>query len=247
MRAHGGGNRILEVGRQIVECSADGAAKPARRQPTLADRLVDRDDAADLQRLRSLLLCTVFAALRRIAQNFELWLYDLQLVAALVFFNLAVECDHLTRLELVAQVSCVEPHAAQARPSLSHRELENRHTARTEKSGVAYFTDDSGHLAGAQLGNSARVQPVFVAKGQIMEQIADTVDPLAGQNLRDAGTDALYIFHRSGEFEHASRVPGASQRSLRQRETTKSKRMANQGGQTNGSRIKPRLARQGNP
>ena len=71
------------------------------------------------------------------------------------------------------------------------------------KPGIAHFADYRGHLAGAQLGNPARVQPVFIAKRQIMEQVADRVDSLGGENFPDARTNALHILHRSGEFEHA--------------------------------------------
>ena len=39
----------------------------------------------------------------------------------------------------------------------------------------------------AQFGNAPRVQPVFVAKGQVMQQIVDGMDALGGQHLGQAG------------------------------------------------------------
>ena len=62
------------------------------------------------------------------------------------------------------------------------------------------------HLSRSQFRNPARVQPVFITKWKIMQQVADSVNSLAGKNLSDARTNALHILNRGGEFEHALRL-----------------------------------------
>ena len=70
------------------------------------------------------------------------------------------------------------------RSSLPHGQLKDRHLARAKQAGVADFANHGSHFAGAQFRNPARIQPVFVAKRQIMEQIADRGNALGGKNLR---------------------------------------------------------------
>ena len=220
MRAYGGRNRIRQVGRQVVERGADRLPKPARSQPP--SRFVDGNDAPDLQRLGGFLLGAIFARVGGVAQNLKLRLDDLQLAAALVFFYLAVQGDHLPGSELVLQVGRVKQEAAQAGASLPHGQLENRHAARAEEPGIAHFTDHGGHLAGAQFGNPARIQPVFIAKGKVMEQVADGVDSLGGQNFGNARTNALHILNGGGEFEHAQSWRKSSVRNHRKEWGTES-------------------------
>src|ERR1700724_2192767 len=74
---------------------------------------------------------------------------------------------------------------------LSDGQWKNRHFPRAEQPGVAHFADDGGHLAGPQFGNSPGIQPVFIAKRQIMEQVADGVNSLRSQHFPDARTNAL--------------------------------------------------------
>src|ERR1700733_1538981 len=200
MAAHRGGNRVRQFRRQIVESSANRAPEPARSK--LANRFIDRNDPADFQGLACLLFCTVRAGAARIPQNLELRLNDLQLSAALIFLDLAIERDHLAGDELVAQVRGIEPQAAQTRAPLSHGELKDWHAPRVEQPGVANFADYRRHLAGTQFGNPARIQPVFIAKRKIMQQVADRVNSLGGKNFADARTNALHILNRSGKFEH---------------------------------------------
>ena len=57
MRAHGGRNRVRQIGRQVVERRADRLPKPARSQPP--NRFINRNDASDLQRLGRLFLGAV--------------------------------------------------------------------------------------------------------------------------------------------------------------------------------------------
>src|ERR1700733_156603 len=184
----------------MIERGANRAPKPARGKPP--DGFIDGNDAAYLQRLRRFLFRTALARIARIPQNFKLWLNHLQFASTLIFLDFAIQRDHLPGREPVLQVRCIKPKAAKARPPLSNGELENRDAPGAEQSGASHLADHRGHLAGAQLGNPARIQPVFVAKRQIMQQVANRVDTLGGENLPDARTYALRILDRSGKFEH---------------------------------------------
>ncbi len=129
MSAYSGGNWLRQIGCQIIERGVDSTPKPARGKAT--DRLIDRNDAANLQRLHRFLFRAALAA-AGIPQNLELRLHDLQLAAACIFLDLAVQCDHLPGCELVLQVRRIEPEAAQARPPLPDGKLENRHAPRAK-------------------------------------------------------------------------------------------------------------------
>ncbi len=200
MLPHRGRNRVGQVRRQIIERRANRLPKPARSQPSR--RFINRNDAPDLQRFRRFLFRPILARIRGIAQNFKLRLNNLQLPAALIFFNLAVERNHLPRHKFVLQISRVEPQAAQLRPSLPHGKLKNWRAARAKQPRIPHFPHHRRHLARPQLGNPPRVQPVFIPKRQIMQQVADRVNPLRGQNLPYTRTNALHILHGGGEFKH---------------------------------------------
>src|SRR5579862_7533257 len=174
--------------------------EPARSQPS--DGFIDRDDAANLQRLGGFLIGAILGV-ASLAQNLELRLHDLQFAAARILFDLPVERNHLPRHKLVLQVSRVKPQAAQPGPALSNGELKDRHAARAKQSGVANFSHHRGHLARTQFGNAARIQAVFVTKRQIMEQVADSMDALASQQFRDSRTNAFHVLYRRGKFKHA--------------------------------------------
>ena len=201
MRAYSRRNRIGEVGRQVVERRADDLAKPPGSNA--ADGLVDRNDAADLEGFRSPLVGFGRAGPGRISQQFKLRLNDLQLTGSLIFFDFPVKGDHLAGCEFVLQISRIEPETAQTSPALPDRELKDRFAPRTEQPGVTHFSDYAGHFSGTQFGDPTRVQPVLVAKRKIMEQVADSVDPLGSQDLGNTRSNAFDILNRGGKFEHA--------------------------------------------
>ena len=89
--------------------------------------------------------------------------------------------------------------------SLSGGHLENGHAAGAEQAGIADLGNDGRHLSGAQFGDGARVQPVFVTEGEIMQQVVDGVDALARQHLGQTRADAFHILHGSGGIEHLKR------------------------------------------
>ena len=157
------------------------------REFALAGRFVDGNDASDLKRGGGFLFGLVRAAFFvDVAENFELRLHDLQISVA-ILFDLAVERDHLSRLKLVLQICGVEPQALQSAAALANRELKNRHAACAKQSGVADFGNYRRHFSCAQFGDRARVQPVFIAKGQIVQQVVDGVMPLAASTSARRG------------------------------------------------------------
>ena len=81
-----------------------------------------------------------------------------------------------------------------------------RHAAGAEEAEGAHLGDDAGHLADAQLADAARIQPVFVAEGQVVEQVLDRADALLQQDLGEARADALDVLHVGGEIEHRAMV-----------------------------------------
>ncbi len=189
-----------EVGREIVERCADDAAKPACGHASLPGRFVDGHDAPHFQRCCRLVISAVSGG---IAQHFKLRLDNLQLSAARVLLHLAIERDQLAGLELILQIGGIEPEAFQARSSLAHGELEDGHAAGAKQPRVANFADHGGHFAGTQFGNAAGIHPVFIAKGQIIQQIAHRDNALGGKNFRQPRTNPLDVLHGRGEFEHA--------------------------------------------
>ena len=103
--------------------------------------------------------------------------------------------------ELVFQVSGVKPDALQRVATLAHRHLKQRHAPGAKQAEGAHLGDDAGHLARAQFVDAARIQPVFVAEGQVVQQVFDRRDPLFQQDLGNLRPDALDVLHVSGEVE----------------------------------------------
>ena len=94
------------------------------------------------------------------------------------------------------------------RSPLPHGQLKDWHPARAKQTRVAHFANHRSHFAGAQFRNPARIQPVFIAKWQIIEQIADRGNALGGKNLRQPRTNSLDVLHRRGEFKHVGGYKG---------------------------------------
>ena len=103
--------------------------------------------------------------------------------------------------KLVLQISGVEPDALQRVATLAHRHLKQRHAPGAEQAKGAHLGNNAGHLARAQLVNPARIQPVFVAEGQVVQQVLDRRDPLFQQDLGNLRPDALDVLNVSGEVE----------------------------------------------
>jgi hypothetical protein len=123
-------------------------------------------------------------------------------VATPVGLNFAVQCHHLAGLEAIPQIGTVKPQALNAGPALGSGHLENRHAAGTEKAGISDFGDDGSHLPGAEFGDAARVQTVFIAERQVTQQVVDSLDPLSCQNLRQSWPNSLHVLDRCIQVEH---------------------------------------------
>ena len=96
----------------------------------------------------------------------------------------------------------MEPDALDGAQALAEGHLEDGAGAGAQQHGAADFADDGGHGAGGERGDGLRVQAVFVAKGQVVEQVFDGFDAARGEGGGDAFADAFYEFDRGGEFEH---------------------------------------------
>src|SRR5580698_1612495 len=197
---------IRHIRWQILQRSVDHTTEPSRGQPPLSDGFIDRHNPADLQRGSDFLLGRIPRFLiAGFANYFELRLHDLQFAAANIGFHLSVEGDYLTGFEFIAKISSVEPDTLQPCPPLSGRHLKNGHAACAEQAGIADFSDDRRHLSRSEFGDAARVQPVFIAKREIMQQVVNGVDALARQHFGQPWADAFYILHGSGRFQHLKR------------------------------------------
>ena len=202
--SHDRGNWIGNFGRKILQYVVNDAAKPARRQASLPGRFVDRNDSANFQRRRSFLRSPPLF-FRRVAENLELRLHQLQLATVLVFLHLAVERDHLPGLESIAQVGGIEPDALQPGPALAGSHLENGHAASAKQARGSDFGDDGRHFSRPQFGNPPRIYPVFVAERQVVQQVVDGVDALGRQHFGQARADAFDVLHGSGGLQHLKR------------------------------------------
>src|SRR5215469_57680 len=104
----------------------NNSRKPARGEPALSGRLIDRNNAANFPRLRSF-----FLPLFCFSENLEIGIDQLQLAAIEV--HLAVERDQLPGLKLVLQVGTVEPYTFQPPAALADGQLKDRHATSAEQ------------------------------------------------------------------------------------------------------------------
>ena len=106
-------------------------------------------------------------------------------------------------MKLPVQVGPVEPHAFQrALLSLSNGQLEDRRPARPEQNRSAHLGNNARHLACLQFVEAARILPVLIAEGQVVQQVFGRQNAFGSQHLRHARPHALHIHHRSVETSH---------------------------------------------
>ena len=94
-------------------------------------------------------------------------------------------------------------HFSVERPWPGNQLKDGHAIARAEYRGVTDFRDDGGHLAGAKFTNPARVQPVFIAERQVIEQVLDGGDVLLRQPLGNARAYALNEFDFCMKIQHS--------------------------------------------
>jgi len=107
----------------------------------------------------------------------------LQLAPDTIRLDFSVQSDQLARLELVAKIGSIEPNGFQTISALARGHLKNGHPAGTKQAGGPDFGYDGGHFPGPELGDSTRVQAVFVTEGQIVKKIFDGMNSLCSQSL----------------------------------------------------------------
>src|ERR1019366_5011392 len=182
--ADGSGDRVRWVLVEPLQHGVDYAPEPTRRETAIPGSFVNGDDTTDLKRLPlGFVAPAVAVGCSRIVQYLELGLDNFEAMASTIArFHLAVERQQHAGAKLVLQVGGVEPHALQRVTPLSDGHLEDGHAARAEQAEGAYLGDNAGHLAGAQLANAPRIEPVFVAEGQIVKQVLDRAYALLQQN-----------------------------------------------------------------
>ncbi len=108
--------------------------------------------------------------------------------------DLAVERDGLAGVEAALQIAAIEPHAFHGQITLADGHFEDGHAAGAEERGAADLGDDGGGFAGLELVERARVLAVFVAEGQVVEEIF--------------GDEDAFFFEDFGYFGAYSANPG---------------------------------------
>ena len=183
----------------------DRLALPARGQPRPAQRLVDRRDAPHFQQPR-------LGVVRGVGQQLPLRLNHLEVARTPRRLDLAVDGHRLPGVKLAFQIGSIEPDAFERQSSLAHGQFEQRRPARSQQGGTAHFGDHRGCLARLQLIQGARILPVLIAKGQVVEQILGREDAFGREHLRHPRPHALHIHHRTIEIGH---TPDAKWRNSR--------------------------------
>ena len=173
----------------------DGSALPARGQTAAAQRFIDGCDAAHLEQ-------PGFRVVTRVGQDLELRLDHFEVAAGTRRLDLAVDRNGLPSLELPVQVGRVEPKALHRKPALAESNLVDRSAPRPHQHRPAHLGDHARHFAGHQLVQAAWVLPVFVAKGEVVEQVFSGLDALEGEHLRYPRADAAHKLHWSIQGRH---------------------------------------------
>lgn len=129
-------------------------------------------------------------------------LHHLQSTARAGGFDLAIEGEHLAGMELAFEPGAVEPEALHGGDALTDGHFKEGHAAGAEEGGAADFGDDAGGFAGLEIGEGAGVEAVFVAEGEMKEEVFDGEDALVAEEFGDGGADALNVLDWRFEGEH---------------------------------------------
>ena len=197
---------VGQIRRKILQRGVDDAPKPSGGQTALSSGLIDGHDATDFERCHQLLFRGIGAAVfSSFSNDLELRLGELEFAAAVVLLNLAVQGDDLAGLELVPQISGVEPDTLQPRPPLPGGHLKDGHSAGTEEAGGPHFSNHGSHFSSPQFRNTPRVEPVFVAKRQVVQQVVESLNVLGRQELGKFRANALHVLNGGVRLQHLMR------------------------------------------
>ena len=112
-------------------------------------------------------------------------------------FELAVEGDGLAGVELALEVGAAEPHGFDGVDALTDGDLEEGAGFGGEEGCAADFADDGGNGTGLEFGDGLDVEAVFVAEGEVVEEVFDGFDAAFGEVVGDAVADAADELHGS--------------------------------------------------
>ncbi len=73
--------------------------------------------------------------------------------------------------------------------------------AGAEEGGASDFADEGGHVSGVVEGEGLGMEAVFVAEGEVVEEVLDGEDAAFGEACGDAVADALDEFDGRGELK----------------------------------------------
>ena len=201
MTANHGRDGVGQIRREVLQCAMDDATKPSRCQAALPGRFVDGHDAANFERSCQFLVRGIRGAIR-LPDDLELRLGELEFAAAVILFHLAIKRDDLARLELVPKISGVEPDTLQPRPALSGGHLKDGHAAGTEQARGPHFGNYGGHFAGTQFSYAPGIQPILVAKREVVQQVVESLNVLGRQHLGELWADAFDILNGGARLQH---------------------------------------------
>jgi hypothetical protein len=86
--------------------------------------------------------------------------------------------------------------------ALPGNHLEDRHAPGAKHPNITDVSYYSRHFTGPKFVYAAWVEPVFIAKGQIVEHVFDGEDVFPRQPFCYARADALYEFDFGREIQH---------------------------------------------
>jgi hypothetical protein len=82
--------------------------------------------------------------------------------------------------DFAVEITAVKPHALYGAHPLAYGDFKEGHAAGAHEERAADFADEGDHLAGLKGGDVAGVDAVFVAKGEVIEQVFDGDDAAFG-------------------------------------------------------------------
>jgi hypothetical protein len=117
--------------------------------------------------------------------------------------DFAEDSDRLTGLEAIFQIRATKPDAFERAGALTKRHLEDRHRSRAQQHRSAHFADDARHLAADEFMQSPGIGAIFIAEGEVIEQIFCGADLFFGERLSDARADSFDELDGRIGHEHA--------------------------------------------